>query len=44
EARRNDLRAAILDTPVVKAAFVAFPDAEFPESELDRLMAAQRSS
>jgi DNA polymerase-3 subunit gamma/tau len=38
------VRAAILETPVVKAAFEAFPDAEFPESELDRLMAAQRST
>ncbi len=37
------MREAILETPVVKAAFEAFPDAEFPESELDRLMAAQRS-
>ena len=43
DARRNEMRAAILDTPVVKAAFEAFPDAEFPDSELDRLMAAQRS-
>jgi DNA polymerase-3 subunit gamma/tau len=43
EAERNAMRAAILETPVVKAAFEAFPDAEFPESELDRLMAAQRS-
>lgn len=44
EASRNAMRAAILETPVVKAAFEAFPDAEFPESELDRLMAAQRST
>lgn len=43
EAERDAMRAAILETPVVKAAFEAFPDAEFPESELDRLMAAQRS-
>ncbi len=43
DSRREAMRAAILDTPVVKAAFEAFPDAEFPESELDRLMAAQRS-
>jgi DNA polymerase-3 subunit gamma/tau len=43
EVRRNEMRAAILETPVVKAAFEAFPDAEFPENELDRLMAAQRS-
>lgn len=43
EAKREAMRAAILDTPVVKAAFETFPDAEFPESELDRLMAAQRS-
>jgi len=44
EASRDAMRAAILETPVVKAAFEAFPDAEFPESELDRLMAAQRST
>ena len=43
DKRREELRAAILDTPVVKAAFEAFPDAEFPDNELDRLMAAQRS-
>jgi len=43
EAERAVMRAAILETPVVKAAFEAFPEAEFPESELDRLMAAQRS-
>jgi len=43
EAKRSEMRAAILETPVVKAAFEAFPEAEFPEAELDRLMAAQRS-
>jgi DNA polymerase-3 subunit gamma/tau len=43
EAKRAAMRAAILETPVVKAAFEAFPDAEFPETELDRLMAEQRS-
>ena len=43
EAKRSEIRAAILETPVVKAAFEAFPEAEFPEAELDRLMAAQRS-
>jgi len=43
EAHRDAVRAAILETPVVKAAFETFPDAEFSENELDRLMAAQRS-
>ena len=44
EAGRAALREASLATPVVNAAFEAVPDAEFPDSELDRLMAAQRST
>jgi DNA polymerase-3 subunit gamma/tau len=38
---REGLRADILASPVVKAAFEAFPDAVLPEEELDRLIAAQ---
>jgi DNA polymerase-3 subunit gamma/tau len=38
---RAGLRADILASPVVKAAFEAFPDAVLPEEELDRLIAAQ---
>ena len=37
------VRAEILSSPVVKAAFEAFPDAVLPEEELDRLIAAKRS-
>jgi DNA polymerase-3 subunit gamma/tau len=37
------IRAEILSSPVVKAAFDAFPDAVLPEEELDRLVAAKRS-
>lgn len=37
------IRAEILSSPVVKAAFDAFPDAILPEEELDRLVAAKRS-
>jgi DNA polymerase-3 subunit gamma/tau len=39
---REGIRAAILASPVVKAAFEAFPDAVLPEDELDRLVAAQK--
>jgi DNA polymerase-3 subunit gamma/tau len=38
---REGIRADILNSPVVKAAFEAFPDAVLPEEELDRLVAAQ---
>ena len=36
---REGLRADILASPVVKAAFEAFPEAVLPEEELDRLIA-----
>jgi DNA polymerase-3 subunit gamma/tau len=42
-ASKDARRAAILATPVVAAAFEAFPGAEFPEEELDRIIALQRS-
>jgi len=37
------IRAEILSSPVVKAAFDAFPDAVLPEDEVDRLVAAKRN-
>ncbi|QQV76110.1 DNA polymerase III subunit gamma/tau [Sphingomonas aliaeris] len=40
---KEAIRAEILASPVVKAAFDAFPDAVLPEEELDRLVAAKRS-
>ncbi|KQS01411.1 DNA polymerase III subunit gamma/tau [Sphingomonas sp. Leaf357] len=40
---KEAVRAEILSSPVVKAAFEAFPDAVLPEDELDRLIAAKRS-
>ncbi|WP_277970358.1 DNA polymerase III subunit gamma/tau [Sphingomonas echinoides] len=42
-ARREAFKAEILATPVIVAALEAFPDASLPESEIDRLLAAQRS-
>jgi DNA polymerase-3 subunit gamma/tau len=42
-AAKDARRAAILATPVVAAAFEAFPDAVFPEEELDRIIDLQRS-
>ncbi|CAN5305487.1 hypothetical protein BH10PSE15_BH10PSE15_19480 [soil metagenome] len=42
-AAKDARRAAILATPVIKAAFDAFPGAEFPEEELDRIIDLQRS-
>ncbi|MDQ2878204.1 MAG: DNA polymerase III subunit gamma/tau [Pseudomonadota bacterium] len=44
EGDRQAFEAGILASPVVKAAFEAFPDAEIPKDEIDRLMAANRSS
>ncbi|WP_242137255.1 DNA polymerase III subunit gamma/tau [Sphingomonas sp. TREG-RG-20F-R18-01] len=42
-ARREAFKAEILATPVIAAALEAFPDASLPETEIDRLLAAQRS-
>ena len=42
-ASKEVVRAEILASPVVKAAFDTFPDAVLPEDELDRLIAAKRS-
>ena len=42
-AQRDAFKAEILATPVIAAAFAAFPDAEIPENEIDRMIAAKRS-
>ena len=42
-ARREAFKAEILATPVIAAALEAFPEATLPETEIDRLLAAQRS-
>jgi DNA polymerase-3 subunit gamma/tau len=42
-AQREAFKAEILAVPVIAAALEAFPDAEVPETEIDRLLAAKRS-
>ncbi len=41
---REAVRGEILASPVIKAAMEAFPDAELPDEELDRIIAARGSS
>ncbi|MDO7842855.1 DNA polymerase III subunit gamma/tau [Sphingomonas immobilis] len=43
ESEAQAKRAEILATPVVKAAFEAFPDAKIEDAEFDRIIANQRS-